>query len=700
MQPVGGHEPLHPELGRFYDAIENPRATRNELPLLRDGQLRAYIADVRERRSRCSARPSSATPTTRCSRVASSSRCCRARAPAQRDDAPAAADGRRLSGPGRDPAPLAGRAGRRRPRMVAVAGGRLRDRGRRRRLRLRQRTPPPRRSSSAPSRSTAPRSATATSPPSSPRPARSRRSTGSATARAAGSTPRFGRSAPVDPALPVVHVSSHEADASPLGRQAAADRDRVGAAAGAPIPTRANLDQLAFGRAPAGAYPDGPRAAGAADARRRLGVDLERLRGLSGLPRLPLPRVLRGLLRRRVPGPARRLMGDPAAGRSGAQLPQLGLPERRQIFAGFRCARDAAWTPSASNRRRRRRPIEIRIEIQLDGAPRRRDGPLAATPATGSAPSRRCRRSTSTTSAARSSSSRSPSCPSTTRPAPSSRSWPTRPPRSSPPRIPQSLIELGSGSASKTRALLDAMRDAGSLHSYVPVDISEEITRRRPGELVEEYPGLRVHGVVCDFESHLERLPGLGPAPHVRLPRRHDRQLRPAATGSPSWPGSRRCSARWTRCCSAPTWSRTADRLEAAYNDSAGVTAAFNKNVLTVLNRELDADFDLDAFEHVAFYDAEHERIEIRLRSLADQVGRGPRARMDVAFARRRGDADRDLLQVHPREPRALLRRGRPRAGRALDRRRGAASRSAWRPRSADLSETGVMRINHLGSPG
>ena len=72
---------------------------------------------------------------------------------------------------------------------------------------------------------------------------------------------------------------------------------------------------------------------------------------------------------------------------------------------------------------------------------------------------------------------------------------------------PTTLIELGSGAAAKTRYLLDAMRDAGSLETYVPVDISEEITRRVAEELVSEYDGLRVHGVVCDYETHLERVP-------------------------------------------------------------------------------------------------------------------------------------------------------------------------------------------------
>lgn len=183
---------------------------------------------------------------------------------------------------------------------------------------------------------------------------------------------------------------------------------------------------------------------------------------------------------------------------------------------------------------------------------------------------------------------------------------------------PQCLIELGSGSASKTRTLLDAMRDRGSLHTYVPVDISEEITRQTAVELIAEYPGLRVHGVICDFDADLERLPGWGqrrmiaflggtignfpPVKRVAFLSRIANML-----------GSEDTLLLGTDLVKDPA------ALEAAYNDSAGVTARFNKNVLSVLNRELDADFDPDAFEHHAFYDSEQERIDIRLRSLVDQ---------------------------------------------------------------------------------
>jgi L-histidine N-alpha-methyltransferase len=185
---------------------------------------------------------------------------------------------------------------------------------------------------------------------------------------------------------------------------------------------------------------------------------------------------------------------------------------------------------------------------------------------------------------------------------------------------PATLIELGSGSASKTRHLLDAMRDAGSLRTYVPVDISEEITRETAAALVEEYPGLDVNGLVCDFEAHLERTPTTseaGPRLIAFL----------GGTIGNLYPDER--AAFLTRIAGlldpddhlllGTDLVKDQGRLELAYDDPAGITAEFNKNVLCVLNRELGGDFDLDAFEHVASFDAEHEWIDIGLRSLVDQ---------------------------------------------------------------------------------
>jgi len=197
---------------------------------------------------------------------------------------------------------------------------------------------------------------------------------------------------------------------------------------------------------------------------------------------------------------------------------------------------------------------------------------------------------------------------------------------------PQSLIELGSGSAAKTRHLLSAMRDAGCLRTYVPVDISEEITHETAKLLVDEYPGLAIRGLVCDFEHHLERIPDgaggrliafLGGTIGNLFPEpRRDFLARLASLMGPD-----------DRLLLGTDLVKGSDRLEAAYDDASGVTAEFNKNVLSVLNRELGADFDLDAFAHVARYDAEEARMDIRLRSLAAQTVRLDGLDLSVEFA-------------------------------------------------------------------
>ena len=182
---------------------------------------------------------------------------------------------------------------------------------------------------------------------------------------------------------------------------------------------------------------------------------------------------------------------------------------------------------------------------------------------------------------------------------------------------PRTLIELGSGAATKSRVLLDAMRDAGTLERFVPVDIAEGITRRVAAELVDEYPGLTVEGIVCDYETHLERIPRPegaliaflgGTIGNFRPAPRRQFLARIATLMYPE-----------DRFLLGTDLVKDRARLEAAYDDAAGVTAEFNKNVLNVLNRELGADFDLGAFEHVAFWDDDNEWIDIRLRALSEQ---------------------------------------------------------------------------------
>jgi L-histidine N-alpha-methyltransferase len=177
------------------------------------------------------------------------------------------------------------------------------------------------------------------------------------------------------------------------------------------------------------------------------------------------------------------------------------------------------------------------------------------------------------------------------------------------------LVELGSGSAEKARILLAAMSRAGTLRRYVPLDVSESALEAASQELLDEFDELTVHGVIGDFERHLGHVPEADGAPRIVA-------LLGGTIGN-FLPGTRRRLLREIGRLLGPR-----DRLllgtdlvkdpaviEAAYDDSAGVTAEFNRNVLHVINRELDADFSPEAFEHIAFFDRKHEWIEMRLRS-------------------------------------------------------------------------------------
>jgi L-histidine N-alpha-methyltransferase len=176
------------------------------------------------------------------------------------------------------------------------------------------------------------------------------------------------------------------------------------------------------------------------------------------------------------------------------------------------------------------------------------------------------------------------------------------------------LVELGSGTAAKTRVLLDALHEAGTLVRYVPVDVTEQMVRDCAEELTEEYAGLQVHGVIGDFERHLDRVPArIGPRIVAFL----------GGTIGNFPPGSRRRFLReLTRLLGAgdhllmgTDLVKDPEVLEAAYDDAEGLTAEFNRNLLRVLNRELDAGFDPQDFDHVAVFDPEHEWIEMRLRA-------------------------------------------------------------------------------------
>lgn len=175
------------------------------------------------------------------------------------------------------------------------------------------------------------------------------------------------------------------------------------------------------------------------------------------------------------------------------------------------------------------------------------------------------------------------------------------------------LVELGSGTSEKTRMLLDALDPS----TFIPFDVDSGVLRAAGDALVTEYPGMRVRAVCGDFEQDLGRIP------------REGRRL-VAFLGSTIGNLTTQPRARFLADVAATLQSgemlllgtdlvKETERLVRAYDDDAGVTAAFNRNVLAVINRELDADFELDAFEHVALWNGDEERMEMWLRSARAQ---------------------------------------------------------------------------------
>ena len=173
------------------------------------------------------------------------------------------------------------------------------------------------------------------------------------------------------------------------------------------------------------------------------------------------------------------------------------------------------------------------------------------------------------------------------------------------------LVELGSGSSEKTRLLLDALRKHGTLREFMPLDVSASALRAAVDSLVRDYPGLRVRGVVDDFTAGVGALDGAGDRLVAFL----------GGTVGNLLPAERAEFLAGLRGALRPgEWLllgtdlvKDPDRLVRAYDDAQGVTAAFNRNALNVLNRELSAEFDLDAFSHVAGWGAAREWIEMRL---------------------------------------------------------------------------------------
>src|SRR3954453_22341968 len=192
------------------------------------------------------------------------------------------------------------------------------------------------------------------------------------------------------------------------------------------------------------------------------------------------------------------------------------------------------------------------------------------------------------------------------------------------------LVELGSGTSEKTRLLLDAMTARG-LERFVAFDISEPTLRAACAALSTEYPGLSLHAVAGDFHRPLDKIPTEGSRLVAFLggtignfapEQRHQFLSQLAATFGPR-----------DRFLLGVDLVKDPARLVAAYDDDAGVTAAFNRNVLSVLNRRVGADFDAEQFQHVARWNESEEWIEMRLRSRRPQEVRVEALGFGVSFA-------------------------------------------------------------------
>ena len=177
----------------------------------------------------------------------------------------------------------------------------------------------------------------------------------------------------------------------------------------------------------------------------------------------------------------------------------------------------------------------------------------------------------------------------------------------------ESLVELGSGTSAKTRLLLRALLDGGTLREFVPFDVDPAVLADASDALAAEFPGLAIAPFVGDFEHDIGAIPARGrrtvafigstignlePGVRARFLAQVGAALRPGDT-----------------FLLGTDLVKDTGRLLRAYDDAAGVTAAFNRNILVVVNRELDADFDVDEFRHVALWDPENEWIEMRLRA-------------------------------------------------------------------------------------
>jgi gamma-glutamyl hercynylcysteine S-oxide synthase len=471
----------------------------------------------------------------------------------------------------------------------------------------------------------------------------------------------FERTRPLDPELPVMHVSWYEADAYARWRgvrlpteeewekaatwdDGAGEKRRFPWGDEPPDESVANLDQLGFGPAAVSAYPDGASPYGVlgmtGDCWEWTASDFGGYPGFRAWPYREYSEVFFG-------GSYKVLRGGSWATRPSvarATFRNWDHPQRRQLFAGFRCAVDVPRETSVR--------IEV-LDVRDTLADDVRDGltrglkelpPKYFYDQRGSELFDRI----------------------TTLPE----YYPTRAEREilnrRAPQIVRSartaeLVELGSGSASKTRALLYAMAGEGTLRRYVPLDVSLATVESCAAELSELYPGLEVHGVVGDFDRDLARVPAGTRRMFAFL----------GGTIGNLFPDERAAFLARLRKLMLPDdrlligTDLVKDRsvLEAAYNDSQGVTAEFNRNVLRVVNDGLGANFAPEAFEHVAFFDEANSWIEMRLRANGAQSVRIEGADLEVTFH----DGEEIRTEISAKFTRDAVEGELARAGLALD---------------------------------
>jgi L-histidine N-alpha-methyltransferase len=194
----------------------------------------------------------------------------------------------------------------------------------------------------------------------------------------------------------------------------------------------------------------------------------------------------------------------------------------------------------------------------------------------------------------------------------------------------ETLVELGCGLSEKTRVLLDAYGRKGDLRQFIPFDVDGDVLKMAAAELLERYPGLEVQGIVGDFERHLDSIavPGrslvifLGSTiGNLNVEQRSSLLAQLSASLKPG-----------DSFLLGVDLVKDVDVLEAAYNDSAGISAAFNLNILKVLNARLGADFEVESFDHVASFNPETEQMEMFLRATRPQKVRLELLNLDISF--------------------------------------------------------------------